>query len=96
MTSPLPPADPAKNRRLIAERLGWPDTALATCIEIENEFPGWMVYWTQGGLPRDRDPGFRAFIQVHGWRRTDVAGATAEELRERLADAVTKLPDRAW
>lgn len=95
MTSPLPPVDPEKNRRLIAERLGWPRTALAACVEIENDYPGWVVFWTRGGLERDRDPGYRAFINIHGWRRTDVAGETPEELRERLADAVETLPDRA-
>ncbi|MEV4708993.1 hypothetical protein [Actinoplanes sp. NPDC049316] len=80
-----------RNRQLIAERAGWPDDALPGCLELEAEFPGWVVYWSRGGLPHAPEPGFRAFTTV-GWRKFDAYGETAQALRERLAAAVKDLP----
>lgn len=88
MTEP----DPLHNRRLIAERLGWPDGALDACLALEADFPRWSVYWTKGGLPPDPRRGYRAFARVH-WARFDAVAETPEELRERLDEADAQLPD---
>jgi hypothetical protein len=33
------------NLRLIAERLRWPQGALETCVQLEEEFPNWDFTW---------------------------------------------------
>lgn len=65
MTTPLPlhPPGPelaAKNRRLLAERWGWPDGALQACEKIEKLHPGWSAMWSAGGEHTWREPGFYA------------------------------------
>jgi hypothetical protein len=81
--SALPPVDPALNRRLVAERLGWPDGALDACTALEAEFPAWHVFWTRGGLPRSPERGYRATCEVRH-RRTELYAPTAEDLRDQL------------
>jgi hypothetical protein len=41
------PADglAARNRRVIAERCGWPDLAVETCEALDAEHPGWVTGW---------------------------------------------------
>jgi hypothetical protein len=94
--STLPPVDPERNRELIAERLDWPKTALTECIDVENEHPGWIVYWSNGGLPSVRR-GFHAFRGGHNpFGRPTAYGATAAELRDAIvvaaAEAATRGP----
>ncbi|AGL19478.1 hypothetical protein [Actinoplanes sp. N902-109] len=55
--------DPERNRELVAQRLGWPDGALNNCRALEAEFPDWSVFWTNGGLPKDQQPGYRAMTR---------------------------------
>lgn len=57
--SPLPkwPSDQARirnNRRLVAERTGWPEGALPACAELEQRHPGWHVWW----MPENVWPGW--------------------------------------
>lgn len=35
----------ARNRRLMAERRGWPAGALEVCERLDREHPGWSVWW---------------------------------------------------
>ncbi|MCM4083025.1 hypothetical protein [Paractinoplanes hotanensis] len=55
---------PLRNRRLLAERLRWPDGALDECLRIEKDRPGfdvcWFREWTVVGF--ERAEGF------HAWR----------------------------
>lgn len=37
--------DLALNRRLMAERRGWPGGVLDTCERLDREHPGWSVWW---------------------------------------------------
>jgi predicted DNA-binding transcriptional regulator AlpA len=43
---PRPPSTAERNRELIAERVGWPTGAIDVCRRIENDFPGWAVWWS--------------------------------------------------
>lgn len=78
----------AKNRRLIAERLGWPAGTVEVCERLEAESPGWSVSWSDGGGPAWEKPGF--YAGRISWHRTDpgprfLHAATADELRTELA-----------
>jgi hypothetical protein len=84
----LPPPDPKLNARLIAERLQWPDGALEACEALEEEFPGWMVFWTWGRLPADPHPGYRA-VTENARRRGYAYGVTPEELGAALRDTLS-------
>jgi hypothetical protein len=33
------------NRRVMAERIGWPDGALEACDKLEAAYPDWIVGW---------------------------------------------------
>jgi hypothetical protein len=72
-----------RNQKILAERLGWPDGALAACWDLENRHPGWHVDWlsenTSPGF--ERPAGFRAVSRapVHQHEVT-VSAPTAAEL----------------
>jgi hypothetical protein len=54
---PLPEPGPdlaARNRRLLAERLHWPQGALEECERLDQAHPGWSVVWR----PENTVPGF--------------------------------------
>jgi hypothetical protein len=56
--TPLDPPGPelaAKNRRLLAERLGWPDGALEACEQLDQAHIGWYTNWSPGGSPSRPD-----------------------------------------
>lgn len=44
------------NRRVIAERSGWPDGVLQACEDFDRRHPGWFAFWR----PENRRPGFEA------------------------------------
>lgn len=73
------------NRELIAERLGWPGDALGACLELEQAFPRWAVFW-------DRVRGYRAYAIVCGQTHQRSA-ETPDQLRGHLAVADPELPD---
>jgi hypothetical protein len=86
---PVGPELAAKNRRTLAERLGWPAGTVEECERIEAESPGWSVSWSDGGGLTWEKPGF--YAGVINWHHYDpgprfVYGATADELRSELAD----------
>lgn len=76
-------SDPGANRRLIAERLGWPTGAVEACEWIEAAAPGWHAAWSHGdGQEWDR-PGY--YAERRDWHRLDpgprwVYGETPDEL----------------
>ncbi|MEV6350904.1 hypothetical protein [Actinoplanes sp. NPDC051851] len=57
-----------RNRRLIAERTGWPDGALETCERLDEDHQGWSVMWVaeNPGVGREHPAGFSATRS--GWR----------------------------
>jgi hypothetical protein len=61
-----------RNRRVVAERVGWPDGAVEECERLERQHPGYSVSW------RDEDrTGPATFHQergFHGWRTGDDPG----------------------
>jgi hypothetical protein len=79
-----------RNRRIIAERMGWPDGAIEVCEKLDLEFPGWHCnYWAE-------DVGWSKkgwYARPWGWRRGQkekLFGDTVEELRAKLVDEARK------
>lgn len=69
----------ARNREILAERMGWPSGTLATCIGLERKHPGWRVDWLGANDSKgfERPAGFVA-------SREDVTLYGADDLgRER-------------
>ncbi|GAA4595679.1 hypothetical protein BJY16_001756 [Actinoplanes octamycinicus] len=84
MTAPDENSLPWRNRRVIAERLGWPHERLADCERLDRDYPGWSVTWwdSRNGKPAV----FRAQHRVR-WRYfTHAAGATEAELLAAMAE----------
>jgi len=84
------PALWAKNRRVIAERSGWPDGAVDACEQLERDWPDWSVSWEAGGGKESKDPGF--YANRHDWHPRDPGprdqyGATPDELRTAIESA---------
>lgn len=82
-----------RSRELIAERTGWPDGALAACIQLERALPGfhvaWFPQWKTAATDFDREAGFYAWVAgeepLHnGRQREEWYGATPEELKAKL------------
>lgn len=71
-----------KNRRLIAERTGWPEGAVEACEQIEEAAPGWDCGWSIGGAYEWTQSGY--YAQRRDWHHGPgprwVFGATPEEL----------------
>ncbi|WP_250029295.1 hypothetical protein [Paractinoplanes maris] len=81
-----------RNRRLLAERLRWPEGALDECLRIEKDRPGYEVTWFgEWRVPGwEREAGFYAWRTEdkdpvhHHKRRREWFGITAESLWRRL------------
>jgi hypothetical protein len=84
--APIGPYLATRNRRLFAQRGGWPDGALDACEILDAECPGWTVYWSRGPVGDSR-PGFYAIRD-----RETVYAADAAVLAGRLA--LIPVPDR--
>lgn len=83
-----------RNRKVLAERLRWPDGALQACAELEGRHPGWHVSWMMANPHRgfERPAGFLATGEsADGMHSAEVFGATVEEL-EPLMD----IPDHEF
>lgn len=83
-----------RNRELIAERTGWPEGALAECLAVEGENPGWRVWWaTENRAAGFKSPaGFHAFhddARDETGKRIEVRafGATSAELAIAIRQA---------
>ncbi|GAA4609754.1 hypothetical protein BJY16_007491 [Actinoplanes octamycinicus] len=73
-----------RNRRVIAERLGWPDERLGDCERLDREHLGWSVTWWDSR--NGEAAGFRAQHRVR-WRYfTYAAGGTEAELVAAMAE----------
>lgn len=101
---PVGPELARKNRRLIADRLHWPDGAVGECERLELEFPSmevcWFSRWRSENPAFNREEGFYAWClgdqpgQMWGdtfHRRVEWYGATAEELTAKLPGELRKL-----
>lgn len=85
--------DPELNRRLVAERLGWPEGAAEACRELERDFPEWMVFWSRGSYPEPSDRGYRAVLQRHN-HHVQLLASDPATLRELVTVAQAALPPR--
>ena len=86
------------NRRLMAERIGWPPGAFEAVLAIERDCPGYRAAWfpelrLEKSVEFNRAEGFYAWLagdqpgELRGlvWcPRPEWYGATAEELRKQL------------
>ncbi|WP_189081175.1 hypothetical protein [Mangrovihabitans endophyticus] len=76
-----------RNRRVLAERLGWPSGILTVCEEIDDAYPAWSVTWHRGGGHDWAREGYYAMPRAP--RRSDprwLYGSTPAELRHALAE----------
>lgn len=86
-----------RNRELIAERTGWPEGALAECLRLEEDCPGYSVAWFHA--QKSPTPVFRREAGFYAWiagdqpghmgadgyhKRHEWYGATIEKLRAQL------------
>lgn len=75
------------NRRLLAERQGWPAGALEACEGLDRKHSGWSVWWraecTVPGL--EHPAGYVADRLDAG--NVIVCGATVEELEDAMLAA---------
>lgn len=73
----------AKNRRILAERVGWPGGAVEACEAFDATHPEWSATWHAGNDARPA-PGYYAVRRkaVHG--EPMAYGATVQELAEQV------------
>jgi hypothetical protein len=82
-----------RNRRILAERLGWPAGALEECERIERERPGWSPWWQPANAWAGKAAGYYARRPGEsGPRFPEPYGATPAE----LVEAMDKAPERRW
>lgn len=92
----LPPGDDLawRNRRIIAERMHWPDGALEACETIERQYPAWYPNWR----PANTIKGFEApagYYAVRRDRRRDerpAYGADPAALLAAIKAVVSRCP----
>jgi hypothetical protein len=70
------------NRRVLAERLNWPEGAVEACDRIDDEHPGW--YSSYRHAYRDQPAGYYAHHHVEFGARWHVHGYTPDDLHERI------------
>jgi hypothetical protein len=75
-----------RNRLLIADRLSWPAGTVVACEEIEQEHPGWSVWWRGENTIRgfEAPAGFYAGREDWWHGERPVYGATGTELAEKM------------
>jgi hypothetical protein len=76
-----------RNRRLLAERLGWPALALELCERLDDAHPGWRFTWfPESSLPGwQRPAGFAA-------HRPGLKMRGEDQLRRAPEDGVERVP----
>lgn len=80
-----------RNRRAMAERLRWPDGALAMCEHLDAEHPGWTAWWR----PDNTIPGWFHPAGFTAWRES--SGRVCGTDPVRLYQAMQQAPDeRHW
>lgn len=92
MTAPklVGPQTLAANRRLIAERCGWPDGAADACGRLDAQWPRepywdgtrprWYTFWSPGPVGAEPRPGFYAVRESARAWEPPAFGATPAEL----------------
>lgn len=81
----------AYNRRILAERLGWPGGAVVVCQLIDHWYPGWHTSWRDANPILWRPAGWYAWHDdMH--REEHVYGETPQALREAIR--AHKCPNR--
>lgn len=78
------------NRRLISDRLHWPDGALAECERVEREHPDWSPWWEPASDRTGLPARYTARRHCHPGR-PGVSGETGDE----LAAAIEAAPDES-
>lgn len=73
------------NRRVLAERLHWPDGVLEACARVEVEHPGWVVFWMRENTTPgfERPAGFHA-VRGQGKQRLETYAPDVERLVEAI------------
>ena len=85
--SPSGPALTARDRRLLADRLHWPDGVLEACEAVEAGHPGWHATWNPGGgTCQWARAGYYALPDNRRHDDPPAYGATPEQLREAIDD----------
>lgn len=100
--APVGPALAWANRRLIAERLRWPDGALEHCERIDGTHPGWSTGWQEASAITgfEKPAGYYATARYtargdYGRSfRPEVYGATPDELVAAIETAPP--PEDDW
>ncbi len=75
------------NRRVVAERTGWPVGALQMCEHLDAVHPGWTVRWR----PANTIQGWEHPAGYVAWR--DSSGAVCGEDPAALVAAMRRAPD---
>lgn len=74
------------NKRILADRCGWPDGALEECEKLDADFPEWSASWARGGGLTWREDGY--YAQPRRWSYSGpnpfLYGATVDDLRAEL------------
>lgn len=84
-----------RNRRVLAERQGWPDGAVEACEQLEVTHRGWSFSWRTANTIKgfERPEGFYA-TTGSTWRDITRYGATPEELAEVLMTTPNRTTER--
>jgi len=70
-----------RNRRILADRLGWPVGAVQECEWVEREHPGWSPHWREANAWSGQPAGYYALRYDHD--RRDAAAYGVSRVRCR-------------
>jgi hypothetical protein len=75
------------NRRVLAERLKWPDGILAEAEHLDEKHPGWSTWWYGDGrgFCASMPDGESRRRPSGGWEQPTVYGPSVAELEESIA-----------
>lgn len=90
--SPTPQTLARRNRPLLAERLGWPQGALADCERIDRERPGWTAWYHAENTIR----GFERPAEFVADREEDGVRLSAADADKLLAEIDSDPPVHRW
>jgi hypothetical protein len=74
-----------RNRRIIAEYLGWPEGVVEACEQLDRAHIGWSATWSDGDSQAKPKVGFYAERQGRRTGEPMAYGATPEELSAVIA-----------